>query len=650
MTDLADVPLIPRRLLLDNPSRLDPALSPDGRRLAWLAPVDGVMNVWVAPADALDQAEPVTRRTGRPVAWQEWSSDGRFILFFQDETGDENYHLFAVDPDNGEVRDLTPYRGATARVMVNSPDLRGRLVVGTNDRDAQWFDAWDVDLSTGERTLVFENTERIASMVFDWQGRIRFARRSLGRSGEDELLRVVDGELKPWMTIPGEDVLLTGFHILNRAGSHLSRISSVGRNTAALIRTDLETGAETVLAEHADADVMRVLFDPHSFEPVAAAVDPGRREWIALDLATGETLALLADAVPEADFDIISMSKDNKRWIAAAWSPRMAATYYLIDRKADSVTKLFGARPDLEPFTLADMQMIRIPSRDGLNLVSYLTLPANEPEQRPREPLPMVLHVHGGPWWRDTYGYTRGHQWYANRGYAVLSVNYRASTGFGKAFVNAGDREHAGKIHDDLVDAVEWAIAEGIADPDRVAIAGVSYGGYSAFVGATFTPGLFCCAIPIVGISELVTLMENMPPYWEGMKDLMYARYADPATGEGRAFLRSRSPLYKVDNIQKPMLIGHGANDVRCTLEQSDMIVAAMREKAIPVTYVVFPDEGHGFYKPENNIAFHAIAEAFLARHLGGRLEPVGNDFEGSSHEIRAGADIVDDLIGGWDR
>ena len=255
----------------------------------------------------------------------------------------------------------------------------------------------------------------------------------------------------------------------------------------------------------------------------------------------------------------------------------------------------------------------------------------------------MVLLVHGGPWSRDAYGYNRVHQWLANRGYAVLSVNYRASTGFGKAFVNAGDKEHAGKIHDDLIDGVEWAISEGIALRDKVAIMGGSYGGYSAFVGATFTPDVFCCAIPIVGITDLVTVMENRPPYWADFMAQFNRRYADVTTEEGRAFLRSRSPLYKAAAIKKPMLIGHGANDVRCTIAQSDLIVAAMQEKGIPVTYVVFPDEGHGFHRPENNIAFHAIAEAFLARHLGGRVEPVGDDFEGSSHEIRAGAEIAGD-------
>jgi dipeptidyl aminopeptidase/acylaminoacyl peptidase len=240
--------------------------------------------------------------------------------------------------------------------------------------------------------------------------------------------------------------------------------------------------------------------------------------------------------------------------------------------------------------------------------------------------------------------YRRDHQWLANRGYAVLSVNYRASTGFGKAFVNAGDGEHAGRMHDGLIDAVEWAIGEGIADREKVAIMGISYGGYASFVGATFTPEVFCCSIPIVGITDLATLMENAPPYWADFMEQFYRRYADVRTDEGRAFLRSRSPLYKADQIRKPMLIGHGANDVRCTLAQSDAIVAAMQELGLPVTYVVYPDEGHGFLRSENNLAFNAIVEAFLGRYLGGRAEPIGEDFQGSSQEIRAGAEFVEAL------
>jgi len=379
----------------------------------------------------------------------------------------------------------------------------------------------------------------------------------------------------------------------------------------------------------------------------AIAVDPGRLTWTAIDPATGDTLDQVKARVPDDDYSVTSMTRDNTRWIATVWGPQKPATYFLVDRTAGTMTELFSARPELKPYRLAGMQAARIKSRDGLDLVSYLTLPPDEPDARPRAPLPMVLDVHGGPWARDVYGYNCDHQWLANRGYAVLSVNYRASSGFGKAFLNAGDKEHAGKIHDDLIDGVEWAIREGVARRDKVAIMGWSYGGYSAFVGATFTPDVFCCTIPVVGVTDLVTLMENRPPYWADFMEQFNRRYADVKTEEGRAFLRSRSPLYKVDEIKKPMLIGHGANDVRCTLAQSDLIVAAMQAKNIPVTYVVFPDEGHGFYKPQNNIAFHAIVEAFLARHLGGRAEPIARDFEGSSHQIRAGADIIEELAVG---
>ena len=328
----------------------------------------------------------------------------------------------------------------------------------------------------------------------------------------------------------------------------------------------------------------------------------------------------------------------------ASQGPRRPATYLLIDRDKQMLTELFAARPELKSCRHAGMQGVVVKSRDGLDLVSYLTLPASEPQLRPAAPLPMVLLVHGGPWGRDQYGYRRDHQWLANRGYAVLSVNYRGSTGFGKAFANAGDREHAAKMHDDLLDAVEWAIREGIATREKIAIMGHSYGGYASFVGAAFTPEVFCCAVAIVGITDLVTLMENIPPHWADFMEQLRRRFADVRTEEGRAFLRSRSPLYKADQIRKPMLIGHGANDIRCTLAQSDAIVAAMKKLGLPVTYVVFPDEGHVFVRPENDLAFSAIVEAFLARWLGGRAEPIGEDFKGSSHEIRAGAEFIQGL------
>jgi acylaminoacyl-peptidase len=545
---------------------------------------------------------------------------------------------------SGEVRNLTPLPKVAARPMLWSPDLPGKILAGLNDRDARWHDIWQIDLKSGERTLVYENTERLGGIVCDWQGKPRLASRSCPEKDGKEFLRLDGSRLEPWKFIAFEDSMTTWMGDFNRAGTHLAMLSSVGRDTSAMLRVNLETGAEEVLAEFRDADIVDYRLNPQSFEVAAVAADPGRLTWKALDPNDGVTLAAIKTHLPEADFSILSASEDDACWTIMAWSPTQPAAYYLVDRQTQDVKDLFSSRPDLKPYRLAPMRAVQITSRDGLKLPSYVTLPPHETEPLADAPMPMVLLVHGGPWARDSYGYNRLHQWLANRGYAVLSINYRASSGFGKAFLNAGDKEHAAKIHDDLIDGVEWAITEGIALRDKVAIMGWSYGGYSAFVGATFTPDAFCCSISVVGITDLVTLMENRPPYWADFMEQFNRRYADVRTEEGRAFLRSRSPLYKVDNIKKPMLIAHGANDVRCTVAQADIIVDTMKDKGIPVTYVVFPDEGHGFQRPENNIAFHAIAEAFLAHCLGGRAEPIGEDFAGSSHEVREGKDLIEGL------
>jgi acylaminoacyl-peptidase len=327
-----------------------------------------------------------------------------------------------------------------------------------------------------------------------------------------------------------------------------------------------------------------------------------------------------------------------------SYTAQQPPTYHLLDRDRQTLIELFAARPELKAYRLAPMHAVEAKSRDGLTLVSYLTLPAEVEGDRPPKPLPMVLIVHGGPWARDIFGYRGDHQWLADRGYAVLSVNYRGSTGFGKAFIAASEKEHARKIHDDLIDMVEWAIEQGIAQRDKIAIFGKSYGGLASFVGATFTPEVFCCAVPVVGISNLQTLLESMPPYWAGFAENMYRSFGDPRIEEGRKLLAERSPINKVENIKKPILIFHGANDVRCKVTESDTIVAAMQAKNIPVTYIVYPDEGHGFNKPPNQISHIAIAEAFFARHLGGACEAIVEDLEGSSHEVRAGAGILTDL------
>jgi dipeptidyl aminopeptidase/acylaminoacyl peptidase len=639
---MSGVPLIPRAALFGNPSRYQARVSPDGQWLTWLAPFEGVLNVWLAPADDIGAAAPLTRRAGRPIAWQDWAFDGEHVLFMTDENGDENYHLFAVERACAEVRDLTPIAGVSARMLMWSPERPRTVLVGLNDRDKKWHDVWTVDLASGERELALENGQQFWSFTFDWQLNPRLARKAEPEHGGSRLYRLIGGRAEPWLRIPHADEMTTWPLMFNRSGDAWMMMSSLDRSRAALVRVEDASGAQTVLAEHDKVDLGGArIWNPVTLEIDAVAASYLRQEWIALNPAVATNLRFLCDNLGGAEFFVDSQSDDNDRWVVTAYGPKQPLSYFLYDRRRGVLGSLFSARPELAGYRLAPMQSHVIKARDGLDLVSYLTLPADVHAPRPAAPLPMVLVVHGGPWGRDGYGYRADHQWLANRGYAVLSVNYRASTGFGKDFVNAGRREHAGKMHDDLIDAVEWAVREGIARRDKVAITGISYGGYATLVGLTFTPELFCCGVSIVGISNLVTMLENMPPYWAGFDEFMFHSYADVRSEEGRAWLRSRSPLYKVERICRPLLIGHGANDVRCKLQESDQIVRAMRERGLPVTYIVYPDEGHGFARPENRTAFNAITEAFFAEHLGGRCEPIGNDLVGSSLQVLEGIDAI---------
>jgi dipeptidyl aminopeptidase/acylaminoacyl peptidase len=648
---MTGVPLIPRPALFGNPSQFQARLSPDGEWLTWLAPFEGVLNVWLAPADRIAEATPLTQLKGRPIAWQDWAWDGQHILFIRDRNGDENWHIFAADRASGAILDLTPIDPVNARLYVESPERPGILLVGLNDREKKWHDVWSVDIATGERKLVLENTGQFWSFNFDWQLNPRLARRATPDRGGSCLCWLNGARAESWLDIPHADELTTWPLQFDRAGDAFTMMSSLGRDRAALVRVDAVSGTETLLAQHDKADIGAWrISNPATYEIDAIGANYLRQEWIALNPKVADDLRFLRAKLGNAEFAVESQSSDNERWIVTAYSAERPITYFFYDRKRAVLEELFSSRPELAGYQLAPMQSHVIKARDGLDLISYLTLPADQLAERPAEPLPMVLLVHGGPWGRDIYGYRGDHQWLANRGYAVLSVNYRASTGFGKDFVNAGIREHAGKMHDDLIDAVEWAVREGIARRGKVAIMGASYGGYATLVGLTFTPEVFCCGVSIVGISNLVTMLENMPAYWTGFEEFLFASYADVRTEEGRAWLRSRSPLYKVDHICRPLLIAHGANDVRCKLQESDQIVAAMRERGLPVTYVVYPDEGHGFLRPESRTSFNAIAEAFFATHLGGRCEPFGNDLAGSSLEVREGITAIAGLRGCLDR
>jgi acylaminoacyl-peptidase len=602
-----------------------------------MAAVEGVMNVWVAPRADIREARPLTRQTERPVFMHAFARTNAHVLFLKDKDGDENFNLWCIGLDGSAPRNLTPYRDVQA-ILLGMHDEEAHLVaVAMNDRDPRWHDLYVVDIGTGERRLVYENTDEIERFILDRMLNPRLATSTRDKGTGSAILKWTGSAFEEIINVEADDVLTTQPSHVTRDGAAWFLISSAGRDKAVMLRVDWNTGVQTVLASHPQADIAGCMIDPRTEEVNAVFAEYVREEWIPIDPVTGRDLAMLERELGAAVM-VESQSDDGAFWVVGTGRPDRARSWHLLDRGSDRLTFLFAARPDLDRLTLAPMHGVIITARDGLELVSYLTLPASEAGARPARPLPMVLEVHGGPWARDSWFYQRDVQWLANRNYAVLQVNYRGSTGFGKAFTKAGEREWAGKMHDDLIDAVDWAIAEGIADPKRIAISGASYGGYAAFVGATFTPDVFCCSVPVVGITNLETLLASLPPYWAAFYEHECHRIGDPRTPEGVALLRARSPLHRADAIKKPMLIGHGLNDVRCRVAESDQIVAAMTAKGIPVIYVVFPDEGHWFARPENEIAFKAIAEAFLARHLGGRAEPVGDDFTGSSHEIRAGS------------
>ena len=638
------VPLIPRDVLFGNPDRAGPQISPDGTRLAFLAPVDGVLNVWVGPLEDPAAAKPVTHDTDRGIRGYFWAYTNQHIIYVQDKDGDENWRVYSVDLGTNQTKDLTPLEGVAARIQEVSHKFPDEILVALNDRDPQLHDIHRVNVRTGERSLMLEN-EGFAGFITDDDMRVRFAERMTPDGGR-QILRRTGDDWEPFATIGRDDSLTTSLIDFDKSGTTLYMLDSRGRNTTALTSVNLETGETKVVAENDQADVNRILRHPTEKTIQAVGCAYLRQRWQFLDLRVAGDFDVLR-SVADGEVNIVSRTLDNRHWIAAVTMDDGPVRYYHYDRTARKPRFLFTNRQALQGLTLAKMHPVVIKSRDGLNLVSYLTLPVGsnpKGDLRPSSPVPMVLLVHGGPWGRDSWGYHPYHQWLANRGYALLSVNFRASTGFGKDFINAGDHQLAGKMHDDLIDAVNWAIKKKIADPQKVAIMGGSYGGYATLVGLTFTPEVFACGVDICGPSNMITLLESIPPYWTPMIDMLTSRIGDHRTEEGRECLERISPLTRADRICRPLLIGQGANDPRVKQAEADQIVQAMQAKNIPVTYVLYPDEGHGFVRPENTTAFNAVTEAFLAEHLGGRYEPVGDDFAGSTISVPTGADGVGGL------
>ena len=630
-------------MLFGNPEKTMARISPDGEYLSYLAPVEGVLNVWVV--EDPNSARPITRDEERGIRDYTWTYDGQHILYYQDARGDEDWHVYATNIATGETRDLTPFEKVNSQILSVNEKTPNEILVGINNRNPQLHDVYRIELSTGERTLIEENPGFV-SYLFDNDDRTRFAMTFSPTGGQVILQRDESNQWQPFLEVPNTDAMTTGLAGFDKSNQILYMIDSRKRNTAALFTLDLESGKQELMAEDDRADVGGVLVHPTEKHVQAVSFTYDRNRWHVLDSAIQGDLDYLR-SVEDGELSITSRTLDDRLWTAAYLLDNGPVKYYLYDRTRKQANYLFSNRTDLDEYQLAKMHSLIIKSRDGWNLVSYLTLPpdsAPNGDARPSNPVPLVLLVHGGPWGRDIWGYDSQHQWLSNRGYAVLSVNYRGSTGFGKEFINAGNGEWAGKMHDDLIDAVNWAVSEKITQRDQVAIMGGSYGGYATLVGLTFTPETFVCGVDIVGPSNLVTLLQNVPPYWIPILPMMKDRVGDWTTEEGQKSLLAKSPLARVDQIQRPLLIGQGANDPRVKQVESDQIVEAMKQKNIPVTYVLYPDEGHGFARPENRLSFYAVAEAFLSEHLGGRFEPVGEDFQGSKIRVPEGANQVPGL------
>ena len=623
-------PLIDRELFFGNPEIAGAQLSPDGKYLAFLKPWKGTMNIWVKKiGEPFSSAHLLTTETQRPVPAYIWTRDGKFVCYVKDHQGDENYNVYAVDPaaaaapgaDAPPSRDLTGLKGVTVMIYAapkTDPDV---LYIGINDRDKAWHDLYRVKISTGERTLIRQNTERVAGWIFDLKGELRMAERTTD-SGDTELLRVDP----------------TGF----------TKVYSCNVfESCGVVRFDKEGKKAYIETNKGDADLVSLaLLDPATGNTETVEQDPVKR--VDLDVAVFSELTeelaqtnynddrvrrYFRDKSFEADYKwleetkfpgkevgVASRTHDERLWLISVRSDTEPGETWLFDRRAHTLTLEYKVREKVPRDALPSMQPIRYKSSDGLEVPAYLTLPKGLPPKN----LPVLVVPHGGPWARDSWGYNGMAQFFANRGYAVLMPNFRGSTGFGKKFLNSGNGEWGRKMQDDLTWGVKYLVAQGIADPKRIGILGGSYGGYATLAGVAFTPDIYKAAVDIVGPSNLLTLLDSIPPYWEAARKTMYARMADPATPQGKQWLSERSPLTQASKIKTALMVVQGANDPRVNRAEAEQIVIALRDRGFPVEYLLAPDEGHGFARPVNNMAMYMAAEKFLARHLDGRYQEGG--------------------------
>jgi dipeptidyl aminopeptidase/acylaminoacyl peptidase len=622
-------PLIDRELFFGPPVIAGGQLSPDGKYMSFLKVYKGTMNVWVKDASApFESAHPLTADTLRPIRSYFWSRDGKYILYVQDKGGDENFNVYAVNPSEKPAagqdiptnRALTDYKGVRTfiySVPKSDPDA---LYIGLNDRDKKWHDLYKLKISTGEKTLLRQNSDkdRITDWIFDWSDKLRLATRA-NEDGSNDLLRVDEKELIPiYHTGPFEEFDTYAFDKDDNQ-YYIATNKGDDRDLKQLVLLDPVSMKETFVEKD---PLNRVDFRRANFSDVTKSIiltsytdEKERLYW--KDKQFEADYKIIEKELPGLLLDFTSSTADENFWLLNAYSDTDPGAAYLFDRKTKKLSFQYRPRPDIPIKSLAPMKAIKYKSSDGLEIPAYLVLPKGVPAKN----LPMVAFPHGGPWGRDYWGYNSFAQFLANRGYAVLLPNFRASTGYGKKFLDAGNKQWGDKMQDDITWGIKYLISEGIVDAKHVGIMGGSYGGYATLAGVAFTPDLYAAAVSIVGPSNLITLLNSIPPYWESIRKLFYLRMGDPTTDEGKKQLERQSPLNSADKIKTPLLVAQGANDPRVNKAESEQIVNALRKRNFAVEYILAPDEGHGFARPVNNMAMLAAAEKFLATYLGGRYQ-----------------------------
>ena len=643
--------LIDRSLFFGEIQIAGAQISPDGQYISFLKPYKGTRNIWIKKATAaFSAARPMSAETQRPIRAYFWSRDSKYILYSQDSGGDENFNVYAIDPSLPAdpktgvppTRALTNLKGVRTEIFAapkSKPDI---LFIGLNDRDPRWHDLYELHISTGEKQLLRKNTENVESWDFDHVGKLRLAERT-NQAGDTEILRVdpegfkliyscsvlencsvegFDGENKQVYLITNKGALnLTELDEMNLANGQINKIESDPENKVDLDGVESSEVDYHIFFTKYEDDRSRLYFRDKEFER--------QYRW-------------LQSKLPDREIDFGARSKDENIWIVSAPSDTEPGETYVWNRKAETLTLQYRIREELPREALSPMLSIHYKSSDGLEVPAYLTLPKGLSAKN----LPLIVFPHGGPWARDSWGYDTFAQFLSNRGYAVLQPNFRGSTGYGKQFLNAGNGEWGRKMQDDLTWGVKALIANGTVDPKRVGIAGGSYGGYATLAGVAFTPKVYAAAVAIVAPSNLLTLLDAIPPYWEAGRKQMYTRMADPTTPEGKALLIAESPLTQAKAIVTPLMVVQGKNDPRVNIRESNQIVAAVRDNGKPVRYLVAPDEGHGFVRPINNLAMVTAMEEFFATFLNGRYQTdVPNDVAAKLKEITIDPKTVNGAI-----